>query len=189
MYVDLSNWILYELSHVSLNKTYPPWNVNQIVLYFCIWLPGFGGLNSKVTKLRSLSMDRAKGTTRQVIQDYYQELDGVLTKYTLKDLPQLIYNLDEMGISTEHVCWAHRCLRSSASHSFTPWKYSYHNHLWECNWHCIACLLFVYRQESESEAFGRRPRSSWNSNCHVVLWMAKQLCNSDLSWEAFPCRP
>ena len=55
-----------------------------------------------VTKPRSLSNYRAKATSETVVNDYFERLDGVLTKYDLKLKPQCIYNVDEKGIQTEH---------------------------------------------------------------------------------------
>ena len=42
------------------------------------------------------------GTSRQVVDEYFQELDVILTKYNLKDKPESIYNVDESGISPAH---------------------------------------------------------------------------------------
>lgn len=55
-----------------------------------------------VTKPRSLANYRAKATSESTVNDYFQRLDHVLTKFHLKDKPQCIFNVDEKGIQTEH---------------------------------------------------------------------------------------
>ena len=55
-----------------------------------------------VIKPRALALQRAKSTTSLVVQNYFSELDKVLTKYNLKDKPHLIFNVDEKGITNNH---------------------------------------------------------------------------------------
>lgn len=56
----------------------------------------------KVKKPRSLEVARAKSATRNAIDNYFDELEHILTKYNLHDKPHRVYNIDEKGISTEH---------------------------------------------------------------------------------------
>ncbi|XP_053403259.1 uncharacterized protein LOC128558349 [Mercenaria mercenaria] len=56
----------------------------------------------KVVKPRSLEMARARSATRPAIDQYFNELNKILTKYNLKDKPHCIYNIDEKGLSLEH---------------------------------------------------------------------------------------
>ncbi|XP_053376483.1 uncharacterized protein LOC128547533 [Mercenaria mercenaria] len=56
----------------------------------------------KVVKPRSLEMARARSATRPAIDQYFNELNKILTKYNLKDKPHCIYNINEKGLSLEH---------------------------------------------------------------------------------------
>ena len=58
--------------------------------------------NLAVKKPRTLSLARAKATSEDAVNSYFLELDKILTKYSLKDKPQYIYNIDEKGISDNH---------------------------------------------------------------------------------------
>ena len=51
---------------------------------------------------RSLSMIRAKAVSREVIENYFNNLEQILNKYELSDKPHRIFNVDETGISPEH---------------------------------------------------------------------------------------
>ncbi|KAJ8321017.1 hypothetical protein KUTeg_002604 [Tegillarca granosa] len=53
-----------------------------------------------IRKPSSLSELHAKSTSPECINNYFTELDKILTKYDLKDKPHLIYNVDEKGINT-----------------------------------------------------------------------------------------
>jgi hypothetical protein len=55
-----------------------------------------------VIKPRSLANYRAKAASESTVNDYFEKLDHVLTKFDLKDKPHCIYNVDEKGIQTEH---------------------------------------------------------------------------------------
>ena len=57
----------------------------------------------RVIKPKALELQRAKHTSASVINKYFEELDTVLTKYNLKNNPHLIFNIDEKGISQNHV--------------------------------------------------------------------------------------
>ena len=61
-----------------------------------------------MAKPRARSMVRAQSASSDALVSYYCELNAVMTKYSLKDAPQLIYNMDE----TETIQRA-RCLRGS----------------------------------------------------------------------------
>lgn len=56
----------------------------------------------KLVVARGLDIQRAKATSADCVETYYQELDKILTKYDLKDKPERIYNVDEKGLSTTH---------------------------------------------------------------------------------------
>ena len=56
----------------------------------------------RVVKSSSLSQLRAKSASKTSICSYFQELESILDKYSLKDKPHLIYNIDEKGINTEY---------------------------------------------------------------------------------------
>ena len=56
-----------------------------------------------VIRPRALELQRAKCTSASVIDKYFDELDQVLTKYNLKEQPHLTFNIDEKGISQNHV--------------------------------------------------------------------------------------
>ena len=49
-----------------------------------------------------LEMIRAKCTTPDIIEKYYEELHNILIKYDLLEKPECIYNIDEKGVSSEH---------------------------------------------------------------------------------------
>ena len=55
-------------------------------------------------KPQSLSELRARATPKDSIDNYYAELDGILTLYNLKDKPHCIYNVDEKAVTYER-CW------------------------------------------------------------------------------------
>ena len=48
--------------------------------------------------LRKLECKRAKGSSPEVVESYYHNLEEVLDKRNLKDKPQFIYNLIETGL-------------------------------------------------------------------------------------------
>lgn len=68
------------------------------------WFYGF--LNRwpdlKLVKPRSLEIARAKSATPTAINNYFNELNRIMTKYNLKEKPHLIYNVDEKGLSPDH---------------------------------------------------------------------------------------
>ena len=51
-------------------------------------------------KPSGLSQLRAKAASPECIDNYFKELDKILTKYDIKDEPSMIYNVDEKGIMT-----------------------------------------------------------------------------------------
>ena len=68
------------------------------------WFNGFIKRWPDLKNIKPSSLDalRAKATNPEKIKEYFKELDSIMTKYNLKDRPDLIYNIDEKGISTEH---------------------------------------------------------------------------------------
>jgi hypothetical protein len=69
------------------------------------WLYGFlrrWGDRIKSIKPASLDSHRAKHTTPESVAEYFNNLEEAFMKYSLVDRPDLIYNLDETGISPEH---------------------------------------------------------------------------------------
>ena len=69
------------------------------------WLTGFLSRNPelKVKKPRPLDIIRAKSLTEQTVTNYFNNLKEILDKYKLLEKPHLIYNIDETGLSPEHV--------------------------------------------------------------------------------------
>jgi hypothetical protein len=51
----------------------------------------------KTQRPRALASSRAKCTSQDVVNSYFDELETILTKYSLKDKPHCIYNIDEKG--------------------------------------------------------------------------------------------
>ena len=68
------------------------------------WIRTFVGRwpELRVIKPRSLEQLRAKNTSETTVTEYFDELENVLTKYSLKDKPHLIFNVDEKGITQDH---------------------------------------------------------------------------------------
>ena len=58
--------------------------------------------NLKIVKPQKLSIARAKSASRESLDKYYKKLSQVLTSNGLNNKPQNIYNVDEMGVYTEH---------------------------------------------------------------------------------------
>ena len=56
----------------------------------------------KVLAPRGLELQRAKATSRECVNNYYNELQYILTKYNLCNCPERLYNVDEKGLSTRH---------------------------------------------------------------------------------------
>ena len=56
----------------------------------------------KVRGPKTITELRAKATSRESIQQYFQELGTILDKYNLKAKPECIYNVDEKGITQNH---------------------------------------------------------------------------------------
>ncbi|KAI0235680.1 hypothetical protein LSAT2_013758, partial [Lamellibrachia satsuma] len=57
----------------------------------------------KIMKPKGLSMVRARSATRETLDNYYRELLRIFQKYKLLEKPHRIFNVDETGISTEHI--------------------------------------------------------------------------------------
>ena len=57
----------------------------------------------KVVKPQKLSISRAKSASSEVLANYYTELGNILSANNLTNKPERIYNVDETGISTEHL--------------------------------------------------------------------------------------
>ena len=58
--------------------------------------------NLKVAKPQKLTIVGSKSASQDSLDIYYKELGTILTNHTLRDKPQIIYNVDESGVSTEH---------------------------------------------------------------------------------------
>ena len=56
----------------------------------------------KLLKPGGLVIQRAKVTSEKCVTNYFKTLDGILSKYNLKDKLEGIYNVDEKGLSTSH---------------------------------------------------------------------------------------
>ena len=57
----------------------------------------------KVVKPQKLSISWAKSASSEVLANYYTELGNILSANNLTNKPERIYNVDETGISTEHL--------------------------------------------------------------------------------------
>ena len=57
----------------------------------------------KIMKPKGLSMVRAHSATRETLDNYYKELLRIIQKYKLLEKPHRIFNVDETGISSEHI--------------------------------------------------------------------------------------
>ena len=68
------------------------------------WFYGFLGRwpDLRVVKPRALEVSRAKAANPENIKQYFTELEKALKKYDLMDQPQLIYNMDEKGLTINH---------------------------------------------------------------------------------------
>ena len=69
------------------------------------WLKGFLSRIPEVKgkKPRALNILRAKAVTEDAVNSYFTELRAILEKYDLMAKPQLIINIDESGLSPEHI--------------------------------------------------------------------------------------
>ncbi|XP_041369513.1 uncharacterized protein LOC121383507 [Gigantopelta aegis] len=56
----------------------------------------------RVQKPRSLEIMRAKATSKDTINKYFDSLEKILDKYDLRNSPESIYNIDEKGIVENH---------------------------------------------------------------------------------------
>ena len=68
------------------------------------WFHGFMSRWPELKLLKPLGLEqqRARATTIEGVSRYYQELGSILDKYSLKDSPERIYNVDEKGLYTSH---------------------------------------------------------------------------------------
>ena len=53
-------------------------------------------------KPRSIDVARAKSATKEAIGNYFDTLNKILVKFNVVDKPNLIFNVDEKGLNTEH---------------------------------------------------------------------------------------
>ena len=53
-------------------------------------------------KPRGLESSRAKFSTPEIVENYFNSLSNIMQKYGLSDKPQFIFNIDETGIQPEH---------------------------------------------------------------------------------------
>jgi hypothetical protein len=56
----------------------------------------------KIVQPQKLEISRAKGASQERIENYFRELQDILTENDLLDKPERIYNIDETGISTQN---------------------------------------------------------------------------------------
>ena len=83
--------------HLGRRPSSKPLSNNWLTGFLKRWQDRLKSLNP-----RSLEACRAKGSTPEIIDNYYNELENILEKYHLKDKPHLIYNLDETGLQPNH---------------------------------------------------------------------------------------
>ncbi|KAJ8303360.1 LOW QUALITY PROTEIN: hypothetical protein KUTeg_019756 [Tegillarca granosa] len=55
----------------------------------------------RIQKPHSLEAVRAKCTSKEIVNRYFEELEKILNKYGLKDKPERVFNIDEKGLSTD----------------------------------------------------------------------------------------
>ncbi|XP_071499248.1 uncharacterized protein [Diadema antillarum] len=68
--------------------------------WFQLFMRRWPSLN--LTSPRRLEMNRAKATTKEVLKNYFGELQRTMQKYDLLDKPQNIYNIDETNFNADH---------------------------------------------------------------------------------------
>lgn len=69
------------------------------------WLYGFlGRWRERLSTLKPSALDsnRAKNTTPEAVQTYFHNLKNTIDTLHLENRPDLIFNMDETGISPEH---------------------------------------------------------------------------------------
>ncbi|XP_063953424.1 tigger transposable element-derived protein 1-like [Lytechinus pictus] len=68
------------------------------------WFKGFLGRwpTIRLVKPQGLCMSRAKSSKPQIVRDYFDELERILRKYNLLEMPSRIFNVDEVGFNCEH---------------------------------------------------------------------------------------
>ena len=76
----------------------------------------------KIVKPQTFSLARAKCAAKETLANYFRELGTLLTTYNLKDHPERIINIDELGISTEQSPPKIVCSKDSAAQSVTSPK-------------------------------------------------------------------
>ena len=54
------------------------------------------------TKPQKLSMLRAKFASKETLSNYYKKLGTLMTKHGLHDKPDILFNIDESALQTEH---------------------------------------------------------------------------------------
>lgn len=87
--------------YVNLLKSY---SLNIISTTKTIWLEGHGlsfierNPELSVRQTEGLSVVRAKGLSREEVNNFYDLLIKVLIENDLSDKPERIYNMDESGI-------------------------------------------------------------------------------------------
>ena len=88
----------------------------------------------RVIKPRSLEQLRAKNTPETTVTEYFDELENVLTKYSLKDKPHLIFDVDEKGITQDHTppsVVAGKERLTATCHHFRKIMHYHYNWMWE----------------------------------------------------------
>jgi hypothetical protein len=82
--------------HLGLRQREKPFSLKWLYNFLQRWP------DLKVRKPRSLEAARAKCATRPVIDNYFTELNNIMSKHNFKERPHAIYNIDEKGLSTDH---------------------------------------------------------------------------------------
>ena len=77
---------------------------NSDPIFAASWYTGFKSRHPDVTlaKPQKLSLVRAKCTSEEVLDKYFDELGSVMSNSNLNDKPSNIWNIDETGIVMEH---------------------------------------------------------------------------------------
>ena len=90
-------------------------------IFAASWYTGFKSRHPDVTlaKPQKLSLVRAKCTSKEVLDRYFDELGSVISTSNLDDKPSNIWNIDETGIVMEHSPSNVLCLKGYTPQAIT----------------------------------------------------------------------
>ncbi|XP_060553673.1 uncharacterized protein LOC132714771 [Ruditapes philippinarum] len=85
------------MNHLGRRTETKPLSNNWLYAFLSRWKHRLASLTP-----RKLESTRAKSTTPEAVDNYFKNLEEIMTKYDLQSKPQLIYNVDETGIQPDH---------------------------------------------------------------------------------------